>query len=190
MGGYNLRPELTRMTNADDFLDYYWLKEELVQFCRESELPVSGSKMEITARIESFLRDGLIEKPKQKQSRRRKKSNEPLSRSTIITEDHRCSQQVRAFFKQEIGEHFHFSTYIQDYFRANIGKTYDDAINAWHKEEYRKQDPAYRKDIAPQFEYNRFIREFFSNPINKGKTRSQAVEAWNKKKSKPYSHST
>nr|WP_318540569.1 DUF6434 domain-containing protein [Terribacillus saccharophilus] len=185
-----MRPELTRITNADDFLNYYWLKEELVQFCRENELPVSGSKMEITARIESFLRDGLIEKPKQKQSRRKKRSKEPLSRSTVITEDHRCSQDVRAFFKQEIGEHFHFSTYIQDYFRANIGKTYEDAINAWHEEQTRKQDPAYKKDIAPQFEYNRFIREFFSNPINKGKSRSQAVEAWNKKKSKPYSHSS
>ncbi len=36
-----MRPELTRITNADDFLNYYWLKEELVQFCRENELPVS-----------------------------------------------------------------------------------------------------------------------------------------------------
>ncbi|PAF17669.1 cytoplasmic protein [Terribacillus saccharophilus] len=187
-----MRPELTHITNADSFLDYYWLKEELVQFCRENDLPVSGSKMEITARIESFLRDGLIEKPARKQSRSKKKfrkSPEPLSRSTVITEDHRCSQQVRAFFKQEIGDHFHFSTYIQNYFRDNIGNTYEDAICAWHEEEARKQDPAYKKEIAPQFEYNRFIREFFSNPINKGKTRSQAVEAWNRKKSKPYSHS-
>lgn len=185
-----MRPELTRKTKADAFLDYYWLKEELVQFCRDNELPVSGSKMEITARIESFLLNGLIEKPKQKQSRRKKKSKEPLSRSTIITEGHRCSQDVRTFFKQEIGEHFHFSTYIQNYFRANIGKTYEDAINAWREEETRKQDPGYQKDIAPQFEYNRFIREFFSKPVNKGKTRSQAIEAWNKKKSKPYSHSS
>ncbi|MFJ6414549.1 DUF6434 domain-containing protein [Terribacillus saccharophilus] len=185
-----MRPELTRKTKADAFLDYYWLKEELVQFCRDNELPVSGSKMEITARIESFLLNGLIEKPKQKQSCRKKKSKEPLSRSTIITEGHRCSQDVRTFFKQEIGEHFHFSTYIQNYFRANIGKTYEDAINAWHEEETRKQDPGYQKDIAPQFEYNRFIREFFSKPVNKGKTRSQAIEAWNKKKSKPYSHSS
>ncbi|MFP7494825.1 DUF6434 domain-containing protein [Terribacillus saccharophilus] len=185
-----MRPELTRMTKAEDFLDYYWLKEELVQFCRVNELPVSGSKMEITARIESFLRNGTIEKPKQKQSRRRKKTADVLSRSTIITEEHRCSQHVRAFFKKEIGEHFHFSTYIQNYFRENIGKTYEDAIAAWHEEEIRKKDPAYKKDIAPQFEYNRFIHNFFSNPANIGKTRSQAIDAWNKKKSRPYSHSS
>ncbi|MFS0560080.1 DUF6434 domain-containing protein [Terribacillus sp. 179-K 1B1 HS] len=185
-----MRPELTRMTKADDFLDYYWLKEELVQFCRENGLPVSGSKMEITARIESFLREGIVEKPKQKQSRKRKKTAKPLSRTTIITENHRCSQNVREFFKKEIGEHFHFSTYIQNYFRENVGKTYEDAIIAWHEEEARKQDPAYKKDIAPQFEYNRFIRKFFADPKNKGKTRSQAIEAWNEKKSRPYSHSS
>ncbi|MFP7168758.1 DUF6434 domain-containing protein [Terribacillus sp. 7520-G] len=185
-----MRPELTRMTKADDFLDYYWLKEELVQFCRENGLPASGSKMEITARIESFLRDGSMEKPTQKQSRKRKKTAEPLSRSTIITEDHRCSQDVRAFFKKEIGEHFHFSTYIQSYFRDNVGKTYEDAIRAWHEEEIRKQGPAYKKDIAPPFEYNRFIRKFFSDPANKDKSCAQAVKAWNKKKSRPYSHSS
>ncbi|WP_077310288.1 DUF6434 domain-containing protein [Terribacillus halophilus] len=187
-----MRPELTRTTDADAFLDYYWLKEELIQFCRENDLPVSGSKMELSARIEHFLRSRMVEKKlTKKRPRNKKRSNQPLSRSTIITEDHRCSQAVRTFFKQEIGPHFHFSTYIQQYFRVNAGKTYQDAIDAWHEEEKKhQQGSTSKKIIAPRSEYNRFIRALFTDTVNRETEREQAIDTWTNNNDEPYSHST
>ena len=38
-----------------DFKDYYWLKEELQNFCRGNGISASGSKLEISERIETFL---------------------------------------------------------------------------------------------------------------------------------------
>ncbi|MDQ0270360.1 DUF6434 domain-containing protein [Cytobacillus purgationiresistens] len=102
-----------------------------------------------------------------------------LSLDTIITENHRCSQEVRAFFKSVISSKFHFSTFIQTYFKNNVGKTYRDVVDVWYEEEERKRDPLYMKSIAPQFEYNQFIRDFFLDSANKGETREKAIEAWN-----------
>ena len=180
-----MRPNLTKEISINDFKDYYWLKEELQNFCRENGMSASGSKLEISERIETFLMTGEIKKPLRKS--RVNKNEEPqseLSLDTVITENHRCSQDVRAFFKSVIPK-FHFSTYIQNYFKNNIGKTYRDVVDAWYEEEERKKDPSYKKTIAPQFEYNQFIRDFFVDPKNQGKSRDEAIEAWNKIKKLP-----
>lgn len=188
MGVCFMRPNLTKDISVESFRDYYWLKEELQSFCRENGISASGSKIEISDRIETFLLTGEIKKPIRKS--RVNKNIEPqtdLSLDTVITENHRCSQDVRAFFKTVIPK-FHFSTYIQNYFKNNVGKTYRDVINAWHEEEERKKDPSYKKKIAPQFEYNQFIHDFFADPKNQGKSREEAIEAWNEIKKLPGSN--
>lgn len=102
-------------------------------------------------------------------------------------ENHRCSQNVRAFFKTVIPK-FHFSTYIQNYFKNNVGKTYRDVVAAWYEEAERKKDPSYKKNIAPQFEYNQFIRDYFADPVNREKSRQEAIAAWHKIKKLPGSN--
>ena len=44
-----MRPDLTRQLSAQDFRDYYWLKEELLAFCRAQGLSTLGSKAALTA---------------------------------------------------------------------------------------------------------------------------------------------
>lgn len=151
-------------------------------------MSASGSKQEIAERIAAFLETGDIQKPLRKTNQSTAKApQEELSLETVITENHRCSQAVRAFFKSVI-LNFHFSTYIQNYFKENSGKTYRDVVDAWHEEQQRLKDPAYKTDIAPQFEYNQFIRDFFADPCNKGKSRKDATSAWNTVKKLPGSN--
>ncbi|MFJ7747932.1 DUF6434 domain-containing protein [Peribacillus sp. NPDC097295] len=176
-----MKPILSKHTDAHVFKDFYWLKKELQQFCRENGISAVGSKIELSTRIESFLETGEIKKPLRisiehpnTHTQQRK-----LSLDTIIMKHHRCSQDVRAFFKTAIGPTFHFSTHIQTYFKNNVGKTYRDVVDAWYIEEERKKEPGYKKKISPQFEYNQFVRDFFSDPNNKGKSRKDAIEFWN-----------
>lgn len=110
-----------------------------------------------------------------------------LNLDTVITENHRCSQNVRAFFKSIIPK-FHFSTYIQNYFKENAGKTYRDVVHAWYEEEERKKNPSYKKQIGSQFEYNQFTRDYFADPKNKGSNREEAIKAWNVLKKLPGSN--
>lgn len=183
-----LRPNLSKDISIESFKDFYWLKEELQTFCRGNGISSTGSKIEISDRIETFLRSGEIKNPIRKTKINR--TVEPqvhLSLDTVITENHRCSQDVRAFFKTVIPK-FHFSTYIQNYFKSNVGKTYRDVVDAWYEEEERKKDPTFKKKIAPQFEYNQFTSDFFADPKNQGKSRAEAIEAWNKIKKLPGSN--
>lgn len=182
-----LRPDLTNNISVQSFKDFYWLKEELQSFCKDNGISISGSKIEISNRIELFLQTGEIKKPL-KNPRSNTNPQGKLSLDTVITENHRCSQDVRAFFKIVISPKFHFSTYIQNYIKNNIGKTYRDVVDAWIEEEERKKDPSYKKKIAPQFEYNQFTRDFFADPKNHGKSREQAIAAWNNIKKLPGSN--
>ena len=42
-----------------------------------------------------------------------------------------------------------------------------------------EKDPTYKTTISAQFEYNRFTRDFFEDPNNKGKAKADAIAAWN-----------
>ncbi len=97
-----MRPPLTKFISLEDFQNYYWLKAELQTFCREHGLPASGSKIEITERISHYLHTGKILKNSSVQ--KVSKASLPykdLSLQTIITNNHRCSEGVRAFFKEK-----------------------------------------------------------------------------------------
>jgi len=103
------RPELNNQTSVDDFRDFYWLKEELVIFCRQYGLPTTGSKGEISARIEEFLTTGKIFKPKVQRKATADSMPSIFTRSTVLGSHWRCSQTLRAFFVKEIGSQFHFN---------------------------------------------------------------------------------
>ncbi|QWU46188.1 DUF6434 domain-containing protein [Bacillus sp. NP247] len=184
-----MRPPLTKSISLEDFQNYYWLKAELQIFCREHDLPASGSKIEISGRISHYLTTGKVLKNRSHQKvSKASLSYKDLSLQTIITENHRCSEDVRAFFKEKIGEKFRFTVALQKFFKKNIGKTYEDAITFWYEENERKKDPAYKTTISAQFEYNRFTRSFFEDPYNKGKSKTDAIAAWNEIKAKPGSN--
>lgn len=173
----NTRPELTTVTTAADFRSFYWLKEELVAFCRANGLSTAGAKQEISARIEYFLATGEIKAPTSPPRRPIGRMPAQLSRGTVITPTFRCSQQLRAFFVKEIGPHFHFDRTMREFIKNGAGKTLGQAIEVWQR---ATAQPVSEGKIEAQFEYNRHMREFFK--ANQGATLSQAVSAWHEQR--------
>ena len=172
------RPELTNSISVEDFGDYYWLKTELLDFCRQQGLPTSGSKQEVAERITHFLQTGEAMSAKPRASNRSSQAMpETLTRETMIGSGWRCSQALRAFFEAEIGPGFHFNKVMRDFIKNETGKTLQDAIVAWETE---KQNSAPRTEIEPQFEYMRHMREYFR--MHPEGTREEALKAWHDKK--------
>jgi hypothetical protein len=167
------RPLLTEHTSAHDFASFYWLKEELVAFCRAQGLSTQGSKQELSARIRQFLESGTVQKPTPPATR---KATMPgaFTRQSVIAPGWRCSQVLRAFFEREIGTGFHFDEVMREFIHHGAGKTLDEAIATWEAAQAGPQQP---KEIAPQFEYNRYLREYFS--VHPGATLDEAIQAWN-----------
>lgn len=180
------RPNLNKDLSSAIFREFYWLKEELVNFCREHHLSTAGSKMELADRIAYFLENGVA--PVQTLSRPIKKGTQKvevqLSLNELIREGYRSDEIHRAFFKSAIGDGFKFTVGFMQFCKDNIGKkTYADAVAWWLDEQKRKLDPNYKPDIAPQFEYNRFIHAYFeANPDGK---LEEAIRLWKDVKSKP-----
>lgn len=172
----NERPALDKNLDSKTFRDFYYLKEELVDFCRKNGLPVSGGKIEITDRIAYFLDTGKVLSA----SAVRKKAV-PVSDITEDSEveaDFVCSEKHRAFFKKHIGNSFSFNVAFQKWLKSNTGKTYKEAIEAYYQilEDKKKG----KTKIDRQFEYNTYIRDFFED--NQGKSLDEAIRCWKYKK--------
>ncbi|AGN25459.1 putative Cytosolic Protein [Candidatus Methanomassiliicoccus intestinalis Issoire-Mx1] len=179
----NEKPALDRNLDEEIFRSYYFLKEELVAFCRANGLPASGSKMELTERIADYLTTGEI-KPAEK-AKKTKTGVVQISEESLIEPDFVCSEKHRAFFKERIGNSFSFNVQFQKWLKVNTGKTYAEAIAAYHEIlAEKKKGPA---EIGRQFEYNSYIHAFFED--NPDKTLQQAIQCWNYKKSMSGSNS-
>lgn len=173
------RPNLSKELDGATFRSFYYLKQELVNFCRDNGLLASGGKIELTDRIAYFLDTGKV-------------SAVPAGkRSTVnvgmITEDTKieknivCSEKHRAFFREKIGKGFSFNVQFQKWLKANAGETYGDAIKAYYRIlEEKKQG---QTTIDRQFEYNTYIRDFFED--NQGRSLEEAIACWKYKKSLP-----
>lgn len=173
------RPILDEQLNSKTFRNFYWLKEELVDFCRKNKLPVSGGKIELTNRIAYFLDTGKVLSATT--VKRKSTLTEEISPKSVIEANFVCSEKHRAFFKEHIGKSFSFNVAFQKWLKANAGKTYEEAITAYYMilEEKKKN----KTTIDKQFEYNTYIRDFFAD--NKGKALDDAIKCWKYKKQLP-----
>ena len=123
------RPELKIGLKGETFRNFYYLKEELVDFCRKNNLPTSGGKLELTDRIATFLDTGNV-MISRKVSKKSTLDIVELTEQTIIENNFVCSERHRAFFKEKIGKSFSFNVQFQKWLKSNSGKTYKDAIEA------------------------------------------------------------
>lgn len=153
------RPELCAGLDADTFRSYYYLKEELIRFCRDNGLPVSGGKPELTERIACFLDTGSAPKagPRKKAAAR----VGIIDEDTIIEPDIVFSEKHRAFFTEKTGRGFSFNVPFQRWLKDNAGKTYGDAVNAYYR--ILEEKKTRKTEIGRQFEYNTYIRDFFAD---------------------------
>ncbi|MBY0435599.1 MAG: SAP domain-containing protein [Cyclobacteriaceae bacterium] len=189
------RPSLTNKISAQDFKDFYWLKEELIAFCKKNGINSSGGKIEIAKRISLFLSTGTITKQSthaiKKATSKFDWTNERLTLETAINDNYKNSENVRLFFSKEIGSHFHFTVAFMKWARENVGKTLRDAVEEWKRLHELKKDKSFKTEIAPQFEYNRYMRNFLED--NPDKTSKDAMKYWKRKRatrgSKEYSKS-
>lgn len=191
------RPGLSGEMSVEEFRNYYFLKEELVRFCRETGLSTGGSKAELTERVARFL-DGLPgdkgvsewssgRRASQDEVLRRRVANrdETLSEESVIEEGFVCSERHRAFFREKIGAGFRFIVPFQRWLKANAGRTYGEAIEAYREiVRARAEGGSGSTEIGKQFEYNRYVRDFFAD--NRGRYGlKEAIICWKYKRDLP-----
>lgn len=173
------RPELNKEISIKDFNDFYWLKQELVDFCKSVGITTTGGKMEIAERIRNYISTGNVIKNAIKNVKVNSKfdwNSEILTCETVITDNYRNGENVRNFFIKEIGSHFSFNVIFMKWMKVNTGRTLDDAIYEWKRINDLKKDKKYVGEIDPQFEYNRYMRAFLHD--NPNLSSKDAMKYW------------
>lgn len=181
------KDKLTKDLTEKEFKEYYFLKEELKDFCKKEGLKISGNKNQLEERIIYYLNTGksLDESKAKKKTNQTKntakhENNSDMQEITLdskLGDNFKCSEDKREFFEKEIGKRFKFKVKFQKWLKANPDKTYREAIDAY----YDIQNSKEKTNIGNQFQYNQYIRDFFED--NKDKKLEDAIKCWNYKKS-------
>ena len=148
------RPMLNKKLNSKAFREWYYLKEDLIEFCRNESLSTAGSKAELSDRIGCFLDTG--EKKKLAFKKKVKTDVGTITEESKIEDNFICSEKHTEFFKKKIGDSFFFPVVFQKWLKENTGKSYKDAIDIFHQISTEKK----KTSIDKQFEYNIYIRDF------------------------------
>ncbi|MDO5826068.1 MAG: DUF6434 domain-containing protein [Methanosphaera sp.] len=177
-----MNSKLNKNLTVDEFREYYFLKKDLVDFCRSEGLKLGGSKKELEERIICYLESGV--KLDNIKHVPKNNKNPHITMDSFIGEDFVCSQKVRLFFEEKIGSSFKFKVAFQKWLKNNPDKTFRDAIIAYHDISGNLKKNS--SNIDSQFQYNQYIRDFFKS--NEDKSFKDAVKCWNYKKNLKGSH--
>jgi hypothetical protein len=181
------RPDILSIQNGEELKRWYWLKQELVEYCKLVDLGYAGSKFDLLDRIANALDKKENIEPKSITSKQKASKfnwhSEELTPDTIITDSYKNSQNVRRFFVQQCGSTFHFSIPLMDFMKNSCGKTLQDAVNEWQRLSKQGKDKNFKSEIPPGNQYNKYIRDFFAD--NPNMTIAQARHFWKLKRSLP-----
>ena len=169
------RPKLQAGMSVDEFIRWYWTKRELQTFAASLGIGTSGVKAALAARIQAVL-SGKSPDPV---VRRRSVDvlEAPLTGATVVPEGQRMTAVLRAHLVSECPG-FLFDAHMREILSAPGDKTIALLIAHWHATRTES-----RSLIAPQFEYNAFVRAW--RRTNPGSTHAEVVAAWNTHRSLP-----
>ena len=181
------RPDICDIQTGHELKRWYWLKQELVDFCKLTNLSYVGAKFDILERIATVLDKGVskIEKVQRSDKPTSKFvwSKSVLTLETVITDSYTNGQNTRFFFKEHCGDKFHFSIPFMNFMKNNCGKTLKDAINEWHRLNNQSKDENFKSEIPTGNQYNKYLRDFFAD--NPSMTVEQARQFWKLKRGLP-----
>lgn len=171
-----MQPKLTKNIQINDFLDYYWKKDELIAFCVRHGLGSKGSKEELEKKIVLFLKTGKKPQTIRRSNFPQKDSEQEIKVNTKVVH-YKNDQNTRDFFISQIGISFRFNGYLREFAKSlqDGSKTYGDLV-----EGYKKSLKEKNTTIDKQFQFNQFQRDFFANENNA--TRNDCLQAWDKVK--------
>ena len=183
-----LRPSMS----VEEFEDGYFYAAELKAFARQLGIPVGRRrKLELEALISEFLRTGIVPSPKPEPDRRSGKSRDSLAPETIVqdyVDDRRTKDFLRDLvharvpqLKDKSGQWYRLNEWRRSQLRAGQRITYADLGNRLL--ELMRWEGRFPRIPAGRF--NNFVTDFWADPENKGKTRAEAVAAWECIKSVP-----
>jgi hypothetical protein len=159
-----LRPGFNEIKSYDEFIKYYWYREELSKICRDLEISKTGNKQELNDNIKEYFRGNFVKKRKEIASRKNPK--ETTLESPLLKCGFSFNADFRKHFSNITGEkNFKFSADMAAAWRKvkrtnDLSFTIQDMLDVY----YRKSD--YAKYDSSSCQWNQFLKDFCADEGN------------------------
>lgn len=175
--------QLNMLKEALNFLHV----DELRDLCTEFRFINKGKKIALIARILHFIKTGdVIHEPKIPDISRAKRGHVyPLLSDTLIVHGaYKNDLRTRLFFKQLIGEHFHFTAFgidwLNDCWMSGNPPTYQVFADMWQAEYLRRQSAG--SNPKTEWAYINFAQALIRDYPNA--SHAFIIDAWKKEREK------
>ncbi|MEO1562683.1 MAG: DUF6434 domain-containing protein [Pseudomonadota bacterium] len=157
-----MRPAITSITSAKELRRWYWYRTELEQECKRLGLKRTGGKFTLLDRIAHYLDTGERKWPGDVTTKPLSKfdwHSAELTPETVITDSYRNSQNVRRFFKSQLGDGFKFNIPFMAWMKENVGATLAEACVAYEE----MKALGFPAEIPDHNQFNLYQREFLAD---------------------------
>lgn len=157
------RPPFAQIKSYQEFSQYYWYREELIEICRSLGIPSSGMKTELNRTIEAYFNGESIKEKHKIKSTKRTATNISLS-TKLLESGFTFGPRFRHFFAEQTGiQNFKYNADMV----ATVKKvkedndtdfTLGDLLEIYYG---RKTYATYDKSAL---QWNRFVKDFCADP--------------------------
>ena len=160
----NNRPTFRDIKSYDEFVKYYWYRDELSTICKQLGIDYTGTKQELNQNIREYFNGNLI---KRKKSYSRTNPVEEVTlNSPLLDCGFSFNAKFREFFSQETGvDNFKFTADMATAWRKvkkenDRSFTIQDMLDIYYcKSDYAKYDNS-------TCEWNKFLKDFCADERN------------------------
>lgn len=160
----NERPDFNKIESYNEFIKYYWYRDELKKICKSLGVVSNGTKQELNYYIEQYFNGNIIKDKKYKAS---KVKDSSISLDSKLLKCDFC-------FNQKFREYFSKLANITNFkFYANMATTWrmvkknndknftiQDMLDVYYgKKEYAKYDNSF-------CQWNKFLKDFCADKRN------------------------
>lgn len=173
------RPDFNKIESYNEFIKYYWYRDELKKICKSLGIASNGTKQELNYYIEQYFNGNIIKDNKYKAS---KVKDSSISLDSKLLECGFCfNQKFREYFSKLINvTNFKFNANMASTWRMvkkNNDKnfTIQDMLDVYYgKKEYAKYDNS-------SCQWNKFLKDFCADKRNSVYTNKIKVASilWN-----------
>ena len=170
-----MKQNLNKELSSEEFNEYYYIKDELVDFCHKEGLKTSGKKIDLEKRISNYLDTTSLN------NTNHKRESSVLSNVSLDSnnrENLNETNDLRRFFNNKLDSQSRIKLDFHKWLRKNPERRHE-AVRVYH--EIQKVLRKKLTSVEKQYQFNKYINAFFNN--NPDGTFEDAVHCWKYKKS-------
>ena len=154
------RPDFDSFKTYEEFVKYYWYREELIKICKAHGLKADGGKIELLKVIEAYFAGEMI-LPEKKKSVKKKATVTELTLETGLIEcGFTFGNRFREFFSEQTGEEkFKFNVDMVATAKA-VKESGDEAFTLGDLLDIYYGKKTYATYDKSELRWNKFVHDF------------------------------